>query len=432
MQLGGRIQAAIEVLEEIESRHRPAGDGIRDWGRAHRFAGSGDRAVIGNLVFDTLRKRRSLAAWLDDDSARAAVLGVVVRDWKTGIDDLNQACTAPHGPQAPNDAETAALTRPFPQDLASSIAGDFPEWLAPEVGRVFGDTALDEARALCERPPIDLRANTLKVPREKVLKALSRHDARETALSYCGVRIPAPRAEMRYPNVENEAGHGRGWFEVQDEGSQVAAQIADAQPGMQVLDLCAGAGGKTLALAAAMQNKGQVHAYDADRTRLRRIFPRLQRAGVRNCQVIDAGDDGRLSELDGRMDVVFVDAPCSGSGTWRRRPDAKWRLTDEALQRRINEQRQVLGAAAAKVKPGGRLVYVTCSILPCENDDQIGWFFSECSTDFVVRDASELWNAQVGSPLNGGPEANFGTLLTPRSHGTDGFYVSVLERARGV
>jgi len=430
MNLGGRIQAAIEVLTDIETRYRPAADALRDWGRAHRFAGSGDRAVIGNLVFDVLRNRSSLAAWLLDDTPRMAVFGVLVRHWRKPVGEVAMACALPHGPDAISEHEADRLGKADVHNHPDHVSGDYPHWLDEEMRRVFGEARVDEGRALCKRPPVDLRVNTLKAQPPKVAQALKAIGAEPGTLAPSALRIPAPPAEQRYPNVENETAHGKGWFEVQDQGSQVAALLANATPGAQVLDLCAGAGGKTLALAAAMENRGQIHAYDTDAARLRRIFPRLKRAGVRNAQVIEARDRDRLAGLDGQMDLVFVDAPCSGSGTWRRRPDAKWRLTPEALERRRAEQRQVLRDAAPKVKPGGRLVYVTCSVLTLENDDQIGLFMTESARDqgFEICDVRTAWEAALSVPFVDEAATRHGALLTPLRHGTDGFYISILER----
>ena len=218
-------------------------------------------------------------------------------------------------------------------------------------------------------------AQPLKADRPKVLKALARFGATETPFSPDGVRIAATEGEGRHPNVQNEPAFQKGWFEVQDEGSQIAALMVGARPGEQVLDLCAGAGGKTLALASAMANKGQVFATDSDRARLAPIFERLKRAGARNVQVREAG--APLDDLAGRMDAVLIDAPCTGTGVWRRRPDAKWKLTDQALALRLGEQAALLADAARYVKPGGRLVYVTCSLLPDENADQVAAFLAD-------------------------------------------------------
>ncbi|MCK9909854.1 RsmB/NOP family class I SAM-dependent RNA methyltransferase, partial [Microbacteriaceae bacterium K1510] len=179
----------------------------------------------------------------------------------------------------------------------------------------------------------------------------------------------APEGAAKAPHLEAETAHGKGWYEVQDEGSQIAALLAGAGPRMQVLDLCAGAGGKTLALAAGMQNTGQIYAYDSDKKQLRPIFERLKRAGARNVQVLEAGDEAALSALGPRFDLVLVDAPCTGSGTWRRKPDAKWRLKPSNIPERQEDQRRVLELGAGLTKPGGLLVYVTCSVLPEENQD---------------------------------------------------------------
>ena len=257
------------------------------------------------------------------------------------------------------------------------MRGDFPDWLEPSFARAFGEAAAEEGAALARRAPVDLRVNTLKADREKVLKALARFCAEPTPLSPIGVRLPAPEGPGRQPNVEAETGHGKGWYEVQDEGSQIAALMAGAGPRQQVLDICAGAGGKTLAFAAAMRNTGQIYAYDDEAVRLRPIFERLKRAGVRNAQVLPAGDAAALTALGPRFDLVFVDAPCTGTGAWRRRPDAKWRLKPANLaQRQERAARRARRSAAPLVKPGGRLVYVTCSVLPEENGDQVAGFLA--------------------------------------------------------
>ena len=233
------------------------------------------------------------------------------------------------------------------------------------------------------------------------------------------------------PHVEAEPGHGKGWYEVQDEGSQLATLLAGAEPRQQIIDLCAGAGGKTLALAALMENTGQLYAYDSDRMRLRPIFERLKRAGVRNVQVLPAGDREALAKLEGRMDLVLIDAPCTGSGVWRRRPDAKWRLSPQMLEARLAEQRAVLDEGAGLVKPGGRLAYITCSVLPSENRDQVDAFLAP-----PCRVQARAVAPASGAALPGAPAPSFGRRLgrdaadDPLSHGTDGFFVAVLERAR--
>lgn len=432
MRAGAHIRAAVEVFEEIVGRHRPVAVALSDWGKAHRFAGSGDRSAIGNLVYDALRRWRSLAAQMGSDTPRAVVLAAAPR--AMGITTAEVEASADgsaHALSPLTEAERRGLGRTLPPDTAPDVLGDYPEWLAPSLARAFGPLAAAEGIALAARAPVDLRVNTLKADREKVLKALARFSARPTPYSPLGVRLPPPEGRARQPNVEAETTHGRGWFEVQDEGSQIAAILAAAEPREQVLDLCAGAGGKTLAFAAAMQNTGQVFAYDDDRQRLRPIFERLKRAGARNVQVLDAGDTQALGGLGARFDLVFIDAPCTGTGSWRRRPDAKWRLKPANLAQRVADQTALLDLAASHVKPGGRLVYVTCSVLPEENTDRVEAFLAT-NAQFTAAPWRPVWEAATaaGAPaaLASADESDTSLLLTPRCHGTDGFFVAILRR----
>ena len=296
------------------NRHRPAAVALADWGKGHRFAGSGDRAAIGNLVYDALRRRRSLAARMQSDTPRAIVLAAAPQ--ALGLSPaavIASADGSPYAVEPLTEEEQAGLSRELPSDVPASVRGDFPEWLEPSFERVFGADAAEEGAALALRAPVDLRVNALKADREKVLKALARFSPLPTPLSPLGVRLPAPEGARRQPNVEAEAGHGKGWYEVQDEGSQIAALLAGAAPRQQVLDICAGAGGKTLAFAAAMRNTGQVYAYDDEPARLRPIFERLKRAGARNVQVLPAGDREALTAL----------GPASTSSSSMRRAPAR-------------------------------------------------------------------------------------------------------------
>src|SRR5204863_649965 len=283
--------------------------------------------------------------------------------------------------------------------------------------------------ALAARAPIDLRVNTLKADRPKLIAALSKFGAAEGPLSPWCVRIAPPGPDARNPNVEAEPAHGKGWFEVQDAGSHTAALMSGAKAGEQVADICAGAGGKTLALAAMMANRGQIHAYDADRHRLRPIFERLQRAGVRNVQVLGADEGARLDALKGKIDCVFIDAPCSGSGAWRRNPDSKWRLTERQLAQRIEDQKAVLERGAGLVKPGGRLLYITCSVLPEENDDQVETFLA-AHPDFSLIPYREQWTKAIGTaPPQSAGTGGDALLLTPLTHATDGFFIAAIRKA---
>lgn len=426
MRMAGRAQAAIEILSEVFERHRPVAEALKDWGKAHRFAGSTDRHAIGTLVYDALRKRNSLAARMGDGRSRALVLGVLRDLWGMAPTDIKTMAAEQHGPGVVTDKEMAALERQPRSDLPIHVAGDFPEWLTPSFVRAFGEHAAEEAAALAQRAPTDLRVNALKGERPQVIDALSRFGAVEGPLSPFAVRIPAPDGLTRNANVEAETSHGMGWFEVQDAGSQVAAVLSGAKPGERVLDLCAGAGGKTLALAALMKNEGTLVAHDADKHRLRPIFERLTRSGAGMVQVMGA-DEGR--KLGNDFDCVLVDAPCSGSGSWRRKPDAKWRFTEKHLRDRIKAQHEVIEKASELTAPGGRLVYITCSVLPEENGDQVQAFLASHS-NFKIIPYAEQWRTAMGGepPLSadGSPDT---LLLTPRQHGTDGFFIAVLKKA---
>jgi len=429
MRPGAQIKAAAEVLQDIIERHRPAASALADWGKAHRFAGSGDRAAIGTLVFDALRRKSSIAAMMGEDTPRALALGAAPRAFAMTADEVAAAADgSEHAIEPLSEEERQRLGAELPEGAPAHVKGDIPDWLFASFERAFGDRAAAEGAALSARAPVDLRVNTLKADRERVLKALARHAAEETPWSPLGVRIPVPHGAGRSPAVEAETGHGKGWFEVQDEGSQLAAQLAGAGPRQQVLDLCAGAGGKTLAMAAAMQNTGQIYAYDADKRQLRPIFERLKRAGARNVQVMDAGEEEALQAMGPRFDLVLVDAPCTGSGTWRRKPDSKWRLKPANIPARQAEQARVLDAGAALVKPGGRLVYVTCSVLPEENADQVAAFLAR-NDAFTVEPFGGVWRTQLGSEPPVSADGREDTLqLTPARHATDGFFIALLRR----
>jgi len=419
---GGRLAAAIEVLADIEARHRPAHLALKAWGGEARYAGAKDRAFVSGLVLDVLRRRRSLAWRMGEDSDRAQALGAVRLVWGWPVDRIEAAAGEPHGPGELTEAERQRLAWPVRLDEAPApIQGDYPDWLDGPLARAFGEARALEGQAMAARAPVDLRINTLKSDAEHVLKALSPFHPELLAYPPGAVRVPPPAASERAAPVEAAPAFERGWFEVQDAGSQIAAAAAGEVRGRQVLDFCAGGGGKTLALAAAMGNTGQLYAYDADARRLADTVRRSQRAGVRNLQVRSPIDPKALDGLEGRMDLVFVDAPCTGSGTWRRHPDAKWRLAPPQLERRIAEQEAVLAAAAPYLKPGGRLIYVTCSLLAEENEDRVAAFLGAhlgFASEPVELAGAERWLTKDGF-----------LRMTPRTAGTDGFFVAIVARA---
>jgi 16S rRNA (cytosine967-C5)-methyltransferase len=424
MRDGARQQAAFEILTSLETQRRPAAEAVKDWMLSHRFAGSKDRAEIGDLVFGALRWKQSSAWRMGEDAPRAWVWGALRWGFGRSAEWIEQSLAGdPHAPAPMTDAERAALNGDNLAGAPAWVRGDYPEWLDAGFARAFGEARAEEGAALAAQAPLDLRANTLKTDRDKLIAALAespklKEPPSPTPHAADGVRIPW--AQGRTFPWASEQSFVKGWFEVQDEGSQIAAQLSGAAPGMQVADVCAGGGGKTLALAAMMQNKGQIFAHDIDGRRLAPLKERLDRAGARNVQIrAPMRTKDALADLHERMDVVFVDAPCTGSGTWRRSPDSKWRLRPNALAKRLEEQQQAMAMAAPLVKPGGRLVYVTCSVLPEENEDAV----------------ATLLNAQPGfEPAPLAPDfpvyaRTIGVQMTPLKTGCDGFYVAVLRRA---
>jgi 16S rRNA (cytosine967-C5)-methyltransferase len=427
-----RLSAAIEVFAEIEARRRPAADALKDWGLSHRFAGSGDRAAIAGLVYDALR-RKSSAAWLMGEATpRATLLGMLHRERGLDGEAIAALCNGGrHAPPPLTQTEAVALVTGALTGAPAYVEGDYPEWLDAHLQRAFGDERAAEGAALASRAPLDLRVNTLAAERDQALAKLEHLNPSPTRWSPLGIRIRLA-AEAKSPAIHAEPIFLKGQIEIQDEGSQLGALLADAKPGQQVVDLCAGAGGKALALAAAMDNRGQIYATDLDKRRLAPIHARLERAGARNVQVRTPTGRGAdvLADLTGRADLIMIDAPCTGTGAWRRNPDAKWRIRPGALAERLKEQQAVLERAATLAKPGGRIAYVTCSVLAEENNNQVGAFLTR-HPDFSVEKPAEVIKV-LGERAylfaRAALISDEGLLMTPRRTDTDGFFVSVLRR----
>jgi len=426
-----RLSAAIELIETIDAQRVPAAKALKEWGTAHRYAGSGDRAAIAGLIWDVLRRRASSAWIMDDDRPRARVLGMLKLERGLDVDAIAALCDGGRfAPEPLTEGERAALASRSLENAPAHIAGDYPEWLDGYLAQVFGDDRVAEATAMASRAPLDLRVNTLKARREKILSSLAHLGAQPTPWSPTGLRIDLG-ADARNPGIHAEEDFIKGAIEVQDEGSQLAALLSAAKPGEQVIDLCAGAGGKTLALAALMQGKGRLIATDRDKRQLAPIHERLSRAGVHNADVrTPKGEGDTLGDIRASADLVLIDAPCTGTGTWRRNPDAKWRMRPGALEVRLKDQIEVLDRATALVKPGGRIAYITCSVLPPENGEQVRAFvarhpeFGMAPTSQTVTALGDKAEEFAAAALQS-PE---GLLMTPRRTRTDGFFVSILKR----
>jgi 16S rRNA (cytosine967-C5)-methyltransferase len=426
-----RLAAAIEVFAAIEQERRPAADTLKAWGLTHRFAGSGDRAAIAGLVYDALRRRASSAFLMGAETPRAVLLGMLKRERGLSTDAIAAlADGSRYAPDALSEEERARLDTATLDGAPPHVAGDYPQWLDAYLARAFGEERAQEGAALASRAPLDLRVNTLKGERDKAAVLLADLKAEPTHWSPWGLRIRLA-ADAKSPAIHAEPAFLKGLVEVQDEGSQLAALFSGAQSNEQVVDLCAGAGGKTLALAAMMANKGQIYATDDDKRRLAPIHERLKRAGARNIQVrTPKSIGGELDDLHGRVDLVLIDAPCTGTGVWRRNPDAKWRMRPGALEQRLKEQAEVLERAVPLLKPGGRIAYVTCSVLDEENGAQVRGFLAR-HADFAVVPPAEVAQALGEHAVMFAKSARLsaeGILMTPRLTGTDGFFIALLRR----
>ena len=408
-----RLQAVIDILEGLEATAQPADRFLRDWARAHRYAGSKDRAAISERTYAILRLRSSFAWRMGSGDARALVIASLLAEGLATDAIAGLFDGKGYGAAALSEAEHRALSSPPQGEPPLCVRGEFPPFLEAELARAFGPALLDEMIAMQARAPIDLRVNTLKASRETVLEALHAEgfSVAPTRYSPFALRLAAGASGLERTKL-----FAAGAFEFQDEAAQIAALLCAAKPGMRVLDFAAGAGGKSLALAALMQNKGEIVAHDSSSARLRPLALRTARAGA---TIVHP------QPPQGAFDIVLIDSPCSGIGTWRRQPELRWRTTPDGLAALTRLQDDLLEQGAAFVATGGRLIYATCSPLPCENEDRVAAFLTR-HTDFRRLSAAEIWCETVGTPPPPGLDRFF--KATPLRTGTDGFFAAILQR----
>jgi 16S rRNA (cytosine967-C5)-methyltransferase len=410
--LVGGLAAAIERVRRFAS---PADTTLRAFFREHPAMGQRDRAFVAEGTFAYLRHLRSLEVLAGDTSARKLALAVAVRELGHSVRELEGATRA-------HERDWLAefkgrLATPLPP----AVAADLPDWLWERLGEVYGEARRATlAHALATPAPFDLRVNAMKATREDALAVLLADGFAVTPTPYAplGLRVSGRAQLAKHPWLAD------GRLEVQDEGSQLVAHLVAPRRSDMVVDFCAGAGGKTLALGALMRSQGRLYAFDVIDKRLAAFKPRLARSGLSNVhpELIAHERDARVKRLAGKVDRVLVDAPCTGFGTLRRNPDLKWRHDEAALAELTAKQASILEAAAKLVKPTGRLVYATCSLLPEENERIVEAFLAAHPDFHTVDAATELARAKI--PLDTGPMLK----LAPDTHGCDGFFAAVVER----
>ena len=420
----------------MNERGRPADLVANAYFRSRRFIGGGDRRAVSERVWSLLRRYGQLTWWLErtrhpDRSARAIVAADLILVESNNLSQLAAMFDGGRYRPAPLDeAELRALRQMEGHSLPHPEQPDWvrlnvQEWVAPHLIEAYGEGWGREIAALETPPPVDLRVNQLKATVEQAQAALAKEGIDTEPMRYAPQGL---RLTRRLSVVSGEA-FQNGLVEIQDEGSQLVAALVDAKPGMQIADYCAGAGGKTLAMAAGMNNKGRVVAMDVYESRLDRSAQRLRRAGAHNVErrALDIDNRKWLKRQAKAFDRVLVDAPCTGTGTWRRNPDGRWTLQPKDLAELVPKQAEILDAAARLVKPGGGLIYATCSVLPAENEHQIAAFL-ERHPDFEAVPAGDIWRDVLASEPPPEMAASPYLRLSPLKHGTDGFFAATLVR----
>ena len=412
-----QLAALASAIERVRRFDVPADNGLRSFFRAHPEMGQQDRAFVAEGVFALLRRMRSLEALAATAEPRKLAIAVLVREQGRSLRDLEPAL------RSADEAFLREFKSRLHDPLPPAVAHDLPDWLWDRLGHAYGETErVALARAWLAPAPFDLRVNAVKTTRDAALAALGEDGfaATPTPYSPLGIRVAGRANLAQHPWLAD------GRLEVQDEGSQLVGYVMAPKRSDMVVDFCAGAGGKTLLLGALMRSQGRLYAFDVAQKRLSNLTPRLKRSGLSNVhpQVLTSERDTKVKRLAGKIDRVLVDAPCTGFGTLRRNPDLKWRQAESSVAELAAKQASILAAAATLVKPGGRLVYATCSVLPDENEAIVAQFLAGHPGFAPGNAAADLARANIA--LDTGPTLQ----LFPHRHGCDGFFAAVLERSR--
>lgn len=433
MKTSSRVQSAIDILERIEKSPIPMDNTIRDFMQFKRYIGSKDRAAIVELVYNITRHHARLGWWLEslktlDTPRLRMMLYFFLADEKSSQEVVQLFNGEKYAPESLNEDELKVLQKLDGQildhqEMPMQARCECPQWAYDDLKELYGDDFEEELVAMLDPAPLDLRVNTLQGDIEKAQNLLSAQDVTTNKTDYSpwGLRVEG----KSYMSATKA--YSKGLVEIQDEGSQLISLLCDVKPGMRVLDYCAGAGGKTLGLAAMMENKGSIVAMDNDTRRLEKGRRRYRKAGVHNVEMRSLEDEKNrkwLRRQKETMDVVLVDAPCSSSGTWRRNPDLRWRQYGPSIDEIKRMQVDILERVADKVKSGGKLVYATCSLFTQENEDQVDHFLKN-HPDYKVLPLSEVWQDSWGKR----PQSEPYLRLSPKQSGTDGFFAAVLQKA---
>ncbi len=428
MRAEAHLAAAIEILSTLFETKQPCDKYLEGYFKANRYAGSKDKRAIRAIIYDIFRNLHKYEYMVQSKAPRDLVFGYLMEQ---GADETKIAELFSGEKYAPcqlSDDEIKSLANVKDLNLAPlSVMLNLSQWQFDKFNNMFGAKTESELEALNQTASLDVRVNIAKTSVADAQKALSKQgiESELLTLSDVGLRLEQTTQLSQSPSYRY------GAVEIQDEAAQVASLLAGAKPKMAIVDYCAGGGGKTLAMAAMMENKGQIYALDIDQARLKAIKPRLIRASYHNVQTHKLGGEKTnqlVYELQNNIDITFVDAPCSGTGTWRRAPDARFNLNEDSLNQLINRQAQILESASKLVKQGGRLIYATCSLFTDENESQIEKFLAN-NNEFTLLDYADEWQKLIKTDTpKSASTLEHALLLTPNQHQTDGFFVAVMQR----